>query len=75
MASENNVKICPFNGEECKEDKCALWAEVGVMRPGMVAAQKEGMCAFQALVLIAGSPRPMMVPQGMKIKLPNLVPK
>lgn len=73
MNNENNIKTCPFSGEVCKEDKCALWTEVTVGRPGMVAPQKEGMCAFSALVLTTSSPRPVMMPQGMqKMKLPNL---
>jgi hypothetical protein len=70
MGNENNVKICPFSGEACNEEKCALWTEIAVARSGMIAPQKESMCAFQAMVLTTGSPKPMMVPKGMK--LPSL---
>jgi hypothetical protein len=69
MGNENNIKVCPFFGEACKEDKCTLWTEIGVMRPGMIAPQKEGMCAFPALVLLIGTPRPQMIQQGAKLKL------
>lgn len=72
MGDENNektVKTCPFSGEGCIEEKCALWTEIGVMAPGMIAPQKQGMCALAALVLLTGSPRPQMIQQGAKLRL------
>lgn len=69
MGNDDNVKLCPFTGEACREDKCALWTEITVGRPVMIAPQNEGMCSFSALVLLVGIPRPQMIPQGMKLKL------
>jgi len=59
-------KQCPFSGQPCIGDKCTLLVEIGMMKSGMV--QKQGVCAFVAFVMIAGSPKPqpIQMPPGLQ---------
>jgi len=67
-SSENNRKLCPFLMQACIEDKCSLWTEIFVMRPQYVTPQKESVCAFVALVLVAGT-KPTVMPQTTKLPI------
>jgi hypothetical protein len=62
MSDENETeeKVCGFDKKPCIRDKCNFWVEIGVAGPGMIAPQKQGMCVFRALLIIAGSPKPQM---------------
>ena len=53
-------KLCGFDKKPCIKNRCVQWTEIAVARPGMLAPQKEGMCVFQALLLVTGSPKPQM---------------
>jgi len=71
---ESHRKLCPFSGQECLEDKCSLWAELSISKPGSLVPQKEGMCIFKALLLVSNSPKMMMAPQQpMNLNLKNLI--
>lgn len=62
---ENNVKVCPFLGTDCVQEKCALWVQVFLTQPsplGVVQAKPTQMCVFVAQLLIAGSPKPSPLP-------------
>lgn len=65
---EQVTKTCPFSGEKCIQDKCALWLEIGVTKAGMSIPQKQSMCAFTAMVLVSNSPKVVMAPQ----RIPDL---
>ena len=65
---EQTIKVCPFNGKECIQDKCALWLEIGVTKAGTSIAQKQSMCAFTAMVLVGSTPKVVMAPQ----RIPDL---
>jgi len=66
------AKTCRFSGEPCIGEACEQWVEIGVQKPGMVMAQKQGMCVFKALVLISSSPKVMMAPQPQQLNIPDL---
>jgi len=69
-AGEQEAKICGFDKEPCIKDRCALWAQVFVVDPQFGVPKPVNMCVFSALLLVAGSPKPVSqtVPlQGLKI--------
>jgi len=63
------IKVCPFSGKICIRDRCALWMEMTVGKPGMVVPQKQGMCAFPAMVMVSSTPKVMMPPQRPNLPL------
>jgi len=69
--NEQKVKTCPFSGKECIQDKCALWMEISMTKPGMITPQKQGMCAFPAMVMVSSTPKVMMAPPQ-QINIPKL---
>jgi len=74
MGNENQeveqIKLCPFSQQLCIQGKCALWAEVAVMKPGITTPKKQGICVFIALCMILSTPkaqpmtRPIQMPPG-----------
>ena len=65
------IKTCPFSGEECIQDKCAIWMEISMTKPGMMVPQKQGMCSFPAMVMVASTPKVMMAPPQ-QLNIPNI---
>lgn len=45
--------ICPFSGNKCLKEKCALWTKVTVF-----GGQDKEMCGLTALLMVTASPRP-----------------
>ena len=66
---ENNdhheeVKTCPFSGQKCIGEECALWTVVKLTKPGGMIPHDQGMCVFLATMLVAGTPKMMPMTQG-----------
>jgi len=58
-------KNCPFLDRECMEHDCKLWTQVQVaeVSPFGVAAKKTiNVCAFSAIAMLVGSPKPQQMP-------------
>lgn len=51
------IKLCPFSQQPCIQEKCAIWAEVSMMQPGITMPKKQGICAFIALCMISSTPK------------------
>ena len=64
---EGQIKLCPFLNQDCIQDKCTLWTQLTMMKPGLPVAKIQGTCAFKALCMIASSPKP----QAMPIQMPQ----
>lgn len=64
------IKLCPFSQQPCIQDKCAIWAEVSMVQPGITTPKKQGICAFIALCMISSTPKsqpitaPLRFPPG-----------
>lgn len=70
-AAEVQIKLCPFLNQNCIQEKCALWTEVSMVKPGLPVVKKQGICAFVALCMIASTPKPqamgpIQMPPGFK---------
>lgn len=68
------VKLCPFLGKDCIQEKCALWTEIAISKPGLPQIiEKHGVCAFIALGIFASMPKIQPV-AGRPIQLPGFNP-
>ena len=56
------IKLCPFLNDNCIQERCALWTEIGVMKSSLAVVQKQGVCAFTALCMIASIPKAQPAP-------------
>lgn len=69
---EVKVRQCPFMGEYCIKERCALYIEMKKVSGGLV--QSFGMCSFNAMVqMMSEVNNKTQVLQQQKIQVPGIL--
>ena len=68
---EEKVRQCPFSGEYCIKERCALYVEMRKAVGGMV--QAFGMCSFAAMVQMTSEINNKTQVPVQKVQIPRLL--